>query len=392
MPDLGGKWVREPKDDTCIVFMHGILSDGERAWTNGNGMSWPQLLAQEPSVKDIGIYVFSYRSDLFCRTYSLKDVADSIREYFFRLDALCKYRRVVFVCHSMGGIAVRKFIVANQLKLVQHKIELGLFLLASPSLGSQDANAVWFFARLIRSSQAEALRFSQSNVWLNELNDDFRTLKESGTLRIKGKELVEDEPITIKNVLGFTTQTVEPWSAATYFGEPYKIPHSDHVSIAKPKDEYEPQHRQLVHFIKDMRIASSFCSPERPYPFEPYERDEAKRMLGALDEGVAAGRAIPREVLVALNAACMETRRYIVAQRSGAARDRETEQSLSSLWIEAGQALWSYDHELAGRCVIKGNGWADETVWDDPRFRDLPLRLNDMLVRAMEVGGPQRGR
>jgi hypothetical protein len=171
----------------------------------------------------------------------------------------------------MGGIAVRKFIVSTQAKLIENNTQIGLFLLASPSLGSRDANALHIFARLVRNTQAEALRFSQANVWLNELHQEFLTLKESRRLHIEGKELVEDEPIRIKRWLGFSTQIVEPFSAACYFGEPYKIPFSDHISISKPPDTKAMQYRQLIHFVRE------FCAPTvPPRQIESWEKDEAR--------------------------------------------------------------------------------------------------------------------
>jgi hypothetical protein len=385
MPDLGGKWIRQSDNETCVIFIHGILSDGEQAWMNGDGISWPQLLAEANSIGNIGIYVFSYRSDLFCRTYSLEDVVNSIRESF-NIDELWKKRRIIFVCHSMGGIAARRFIVTNQTKLILNKIEIGLFLVASPSLGSRDANALYFFAQLLQNSQAEALRFTRSNIWLNALNDELRTLKESGNLKIRGKELVEDEPITVKKLFGLTSQIVEPWWAATYFGEPFKIPLSNHSSIAKPKDAQEPQHRVLVHLIKETSLHSLSNIPP-PIPF--YERDLTKIALDNLNHRISSGQLLPRDALIAFNEALMETRRYIAQQQRGALRNVEIENHLSDLWREASEALWSHDPELATRCMIKGNGWADETVWDDPRYRDLPIKLNDMLARVTELGGTQ---
>ena len=131
--EVGGHCVRDANGDACVIFVHGILSNGESAWTNSEGVSWPQLLATESSFSELSIYAFSYRSDLFSRTYSLKDVVDSIRE-FFNLDHLWDKRCIIFVCHSMGGIAVRRFVVVNQVRLIQKGSQIGLFMLASPSL------------------------------------------------------------------------------------------------------------------------------------------------------------------------------------------------------------------------------------------------------------------
>src|SRR5580704_7019772 len=100
---VGGVCIRAPDCDTCVVFVHGVLSDDEQCWMNDDGTTWPNLLAAEDSLQSVGIYSFSYRSDAFSHSYSMSDIVDSIRE-FFTIDQLWAIPRIFFVCHSMGGI------------------------------------------------------------------------------------------------------------------------------------------------------------------------------------------------------------------------------------------------------------------------------------------------
>jgi hypothetical protein len=51
-------------------------------------------------------------------------------------DAL-KNQRLIFVCHSMGGIVVRQYLVTRALDFIEAQIHRGLFLVGSPSLGSE---------------------------------------------------------------------------------------------------------------------------------------------------------------------------------------------------------------------------------------------------------------
>ena len=185
-----------------------------------------------------------------------------IREFFY-LDGLWKMRCIIFVCHSMGGIAVRRFIVVNQVKFIENQTDLGLFLIASPSLSSKDANHLAVLARFIGNTQAAALRFSQTNTWLNDLDREFMTLKESKRISLKGKELIEDEAIRLKKFFGLFSQVVEPFAAGRYFGEAYKVPKSNHNSIAKPSDATAIQHRLLVLFIADM-LETKTIVPKSP--------------------------------------------------------------------------------------------------------------------------------
>jgi pimeloyl-ACP methyl ester carboxylesterase len=376
---LGTHWLRRPRNDSAVIFVHGILSSSETAWTHDNGASWPELLASEEELSDAGICLFSYRTDWSANNYSLSDIGDSLRE-FAGLDNLWGLKSLIFVCHSLGGIVVRRFLVANQLELIRHKCRIGLFLVASPSLGSADANSLHFLARMLRNTQAQALRFSQQNVWLNDLDKDFMNIKkEDGALTIRGKELVEDDPILIKRLFGLRTQLVEPFSAARYFPESLKIPGSNHFTIAKPESRSALQHRALKAFVQ------RFVSPYVPglNHLSKGDSDQATRVLTTLRGRLASGAITEFEALAAIQEALLTTRSYIQQLNESLPRDAETEDLLSSVWSAAGQAVLPYDRELAGLCWVKGHGWADNTVWNDARYRDLPVAVDDMLERLL---------
>jgi len=147
----------------------------------------------------------------------------------------------------MGGLVVRKFIVERAPELIESDKKIGLFLIASPSLGALYADWLTPLARLLGQEQAAALRFVRNNTWLADLDKEFLNLKEGGKLTLTGKELVEDKSVFPSRF--WRRQVVEPFSGARYFGEPLKIPNSDHFSIAKPDSETVIQHRVLLDFI-----------------------------------------------------------------------------------------------------------------------------------------------
>ena len=133
------------------------------------------------------------------------------------------------------------------------------FLVASPSLGSAYADWLSPLAQLFGHAQADALRFVGNNNWLLDLDKEFTNLKEGSKITIKGKELVEDTFIIVRGLI--KRQDVEAFSGAKYFGEQYKVPGSDHFSIAKPKDKFAIQHRLLRQFIRDNAFSpTSDCS------------------------------------------------------------------------------------------------------------------------------------
>ncbi|WP_397421936.1 esterase/lipase family protein [Phenylobacterium sp.] len=243
------EWLRRPQNGVAVIFVHGVLSSGKASWGADHGSYWPKLLLDDDATKAFGIYVFSYRTNLFSGGYRLGDAVDALKEQM-RLDGLFDCHTLVFVAHSMGGIVVRKLVVERASDFRDSGITIGLFLIASPSLGSQYANFLQPLARAIGHSQADALRFSQDNGWLLDLDKEFSNLKASGDLPMVGKELVEDRFIAMKSLL--RRQVVEPFSGARYFGEPFKVPNSDHFTIAAPESARAIQHRLLSRFLKNL--------------------------------------------------------------------------------------------------------------------------------------------
>ena len=258
---MKGRWIREPGEaaaPTTVVFLHGVLSDGDTCWRHPNGTYWPDLLLAHEATATIGIYEFSYHTDFFSGSYDLGDIVDALKECL-RLDGVNRARRVVFVAHSMGGIVARRYVVQRCDELVERGAEVGLFLIASPSLGSSYATWLGPIARFMGHAQAQALAFCENNVWLNDLNGDFRNLLARRKLVVPGRELVEDKFVVLKRFM-LLPQVVPPFSGATYFGDSLKVPLSDHFSIAKPADAKAFQHRVLCDFIEGILLQTDNVS------------------------------------------------------------------------------------------------------------------------------------
>lgn len=391
--EFGLHCIRRPGSRGCVIFVHGILSSGESAWGRP---SWPDLLAEEPGLKSLGIYIFTYQTAIRSGTYSIADVADALREQLAAPE-LKGVRKFIFVCHSMGGIVVRRYLVANQAALSKAKVEIGLFLVASPSLGSADANLMALLSRALRQPhvQLAALRLSQENTSLDELHKDFRTLLASTQLCIVGRELLEDKAISIKRALGLRRQVVEPFAAAAYFSEPgcepLKIAGSDHNTIVKPLRRKAEQHLALTRFVREFperarRKCSGRTDPAYLNQLDPDETKRARQLVAGLQCKFGELADKP-EALAQLNQAILTTRRYLRDRSCGGERDAGFEARLSDMWRDVGNVLHPHDPELASLCWIKGHGWADPAVWNE--FKDLPIGLDELLHRLHEAMGAQ---
>ncbi|MBB2199744.1 alpha/beta fold hydrolase [Gluconacetobacter sp. 1c LMG 22058] len=248
---MKGDWVKHGSSTApVVVFVHGILSSGESCWRHASGAYWPEIVAKDTEMSDLGVYVFTYRTGFFSGSYSLADAVDALKEHL-TVDGINGSTGIVFVCHSMGGIVVRRYLVSRATELIERGVQIAIFLLASPSLGADYADWCKPLARFLGHSQGDALRFVRFNTWLGDLDRDFLNLKEQGRLSIVGKELTEDRFVAFRWL--WRKQVVEPFSGARYFGEPYKVPESDHFSIAKIESELAIQHRQLKYFVAEWR-------------------------------------------------------------------------------------------------------------------------------------------
>lgn len=272
---MQGEWLREPSGDTTVVFVHGILSSGEECWRHKNGSYWPNLLIEEPDLLSVGVYVYTYKTGVFSGRYTLGDAVDDLKERLFKLDEVADSKKLIFVCHSMGGIVVRKLIVDQLSELKERNNEIGLFLVASPNLGSDYANWLAPIAKLMGHTQAKLLESSPDNQWLNDLSKNFKNLKEHQKLKLYGKELLEDEFIAFPELIH--KQVVEPFSGAYYFADPIKIANTNHFSIAKPENSKSDQHRYLKIFINELHPqALQTLIPNHPNQLRPDSQFQTK--------------------------------------------------------------------------------------------------------------------
>lgn len=245
---MEGKWHRKSINGVVAIYIHGILSDGERCWRSEDGTYWPDIFISDPALSHIGVYVFTYKTGFFSGTYDLSDVVDALKTHM-ALDDVLTNKHVILICHSMGGIVARRYLVQQHVSIIEKGINIALFLIASPSLGAKYADWLRPIAKLFNHTQADVLRFVSNNFWLKELDKDFINMKEAGKFPLFGKELIEDNFIILSGLI--RKQIVTPLAGARYFGEPYKIPNSNHFSISKINGPFSTQHRILVQFIQD---------------------------------------------------------------------------------------------------------------------------------------------
>ena len=107
-----------PEANTVIVFVHGILSDSRSCWLRESGhgsVYWPSLICSDPFLNNISIFLGGYEASFDAGQAGVREGAQRImNEMRLQRDfrAPLEYEKIVFVCHSTGGLVVRYLLVA----------------------------------------------------------------------------------------------------------------------------------------------------------------------------------------------------------------------------------------------------------------------------------------
>src|SRR5262245_35452957 len=176
-------WFRANTTDAALVFVHGVLSDNQSAWRDGGDRAgeraayWPDLIGSDNRFRDIAIFLGGYHTAIDAGPYGIRDCAS---EVFHALNLVDSGNRrppmdkdkIVFVCHSLGGIVARYVLTEHHAAFASKRV--GLFLIASPSYGSTYASTLHRISELYSHQQGRELAYRS---WaLDDLDARFRAL------------------------------------------------------------------------------------------------------------------------------------------------------------------------------------------------------------------------
>lgn len=239
--------------NTAVVFVHG-LGGGYTTWKDFANTLHDEWIESDSfslkydhyynNVKEIPVYSFFVKSFLGKSIDKLSAHLDS----FIR--TTCKYyKNIILVCHSMGGLVARKYII----DLLNKERDLGkikaLITYATPHLGSSIANrcktilynplSIFRFASLRLLTQIKDL--SRNSPLIKSINDDWTKLGVSSK-------------IDFLRVLGYADFVVNEESAKYEDDKDnvYPFANKDHFSIIKPNPENQDGALYVTYnYLKD---------------------------------------------------------------------------------------------------------------------------------------------
>lgn len=266
-------WYRHQDTDAVIVFVHGIMSDSRMCWLAPDNESpesaryWPELIASDSRFNEYSIYLGGFATGLSSTIYDASACEQELYRALIRPDELTGKRvldheRIVFVCHSTGGIVVRHMLEREVVAFQQKTV--GLLLIASPSFGSRLASALSIVSRLFGNKLARQLEWG--NKFLKDVDVRFKqTLHEDRIPRFYGREGLEQiSPGLWLRYVPFLNRflLVTEESGGRYFGQPVLLRHTDHSGTVKPVERSHSGYELLVDFVREFR--ERFQPPRDP--------------------------------------------------------------------------------------------------------------------------------
>jgi hypothetical protein len=266
-------WRAYRKTDSVIVFVHGVLSNALACWYNKSaGIYWPDMVAGDKSFDNSSIFLGGYYTAFDSTDFGLDDCAEHLHSALARPDpdgtrAVMDHSRLIFVCHSLGGVVTRYMLANWQSEFYNKKI--GLLLIASPSIGSRYANILGNPISMLRHEIGRQLAWRSDA--LDQLDRQFSRLKNNRVLtNLIGKELCEHRFMVYHPWLGplskwWFPRIVSEESAGRYWPPSVKIPGTNHSTIVKPDSLRHDSHLRLRDFYveaeKDLPLVSAQSPP-----------------------------------------------------------------------------------------------------------------------------------
>jgi pimeloyl-ACP methyl ester carboxylesterase len=126
-----------PGSSAVIVFVHGIFGDARETWTNSGPSKsfFPDLVADDPQFKNVDIYAYEYPTSFLNGPFSIDEIAENMR-LFFDNDGVSSHQNLIFISHSMGGLATRAYLLKNRDAAARTRL---VYFYSTPTTGSEIA-------------------------------------------------------------------------------------------------------------------------------------------------------------------------------------------------------------------------------------------------------------
>ncbi|KAI0846312.1 hypothetical protein F5Y00DRAFT_244189 [Daldinia vernicosa] len=268
-----------------IVAVHGLNpldkpSHAEATWTAGNKLWLRDFLPKRvPSAR---VLLFGYNSNVAFQTAAagVREQAENLLNQLEAARVMDPDRPLMFICHSLGGIIVKRALVHSKTDTTYERIgksTFGIAFFGTPHKGGNNAGLADVIAKIARSllgnpSNSFMSAIRAGTLFLDTIADDFRQLLEDFQILT----FYETKP------LGSFGIVVSPSSAILGLSgtrEKRIAMDTDHRNLCKFECENDPRYEQVA--VNIVKMVNDATSPrETPAPIEAEDKGNVSRCIG----------------------------------------------------------------------------------------------------------------
>jgi pimeloyl-ACP methyl ester carboxylesterase len=222
-----GGYLKPPSHKRVIVFINGIFGDAVSTWQNGSGSYWPELLAGDRDFADVDIYIHSFDSPKIPTANSIDELAGRMNDVLTVDRVLTDHDQVVFICHSMGGLVTRAFLL--KARPAPQKVPM-IYFFATPTTG---ANVTEIARHLSNNEQLKDMLPLREDGYVGDLQNRWLATSDDAGLSY---------PLTIASYCAYEKldtygiRIVERQSATNLCNRETRGIVANHIDIVKPQD------------------------------------------------------------------------------------------------------------------------------------------------------------
>jgi hypothetical protein len=223
-----GGYIRPPGKQRVIVFVNGIFGDAVSTWTNAQtGEYWPESLSKDADFDDVDVYVHSFDSPKIATAQTINELASRLKD-FLEVDKVVNHKQIIFICHSMGGLVVRAYLL--KVMAAPEKFPM-IFFYATPTNG---ANVAAIATHVSRNPQLKDMLPLKEEGYVGDLEEQWIETYRDPKLNYPAKiasfcayEKLDTDEVRI----------VEKQSAIALCNRETRGIVTDHIGIVKPADD-----------------------------------------------------------------------------------------------------------------------------------------------------------
>lgn len=345
-----------------VLFVHGL--GGHRLDTWGR---FPELIRADPALSTWTVDFYSFPSSLFRLRFLTSAPPPQLLADGLRTELELRYpeaERIVLVCHSLGGLVARRYLMDEYKNGVGTNVT-DLLLYGTPNTGAGLAQV----ARYISWFHPQLKQLCHNSYLVTDLDNNWNAL-------------TAGKPLCVTAVIGGSDDVVPEESARGMWGNGNVkvVVSATHIDLVKPADREDTRYLILKNVLRTAAPSTGNGS-----------RNDYKEALPQLVQVLRAStptdleyHADKEQAIRVLRSAVKETRSHLQEIEEGRRRPDERNRELVDLWSDAALKMSAFDGQLARRLRQKAEYWNVSANWSLSECQHTGIMM-EQIEKSLEL-------